>query len=615
MASPADPVALPVVFTPERDEQDARSLGLVIEQLRESGCQSVELARPLCSPGVDPQEPRSGVRADPVLNASGQGNARGFWRYLGAGHDRQGVVIEIEALIESSAAIETRARHEGGRAIARERKRLGNRGMPAGEKAAAVVRDPVHPRRASGQQGRCGRGFPDARRGGPGEERALVAEGADRASFLGGATEAAEAISRQPIDRDQHEIGATGPLGAAGKQAEGAEENGEADHRATPLEIETWGSHGAPPCRRTRGTTGGPATDGAPEAAKIAVAGGMPVAEKKPAADRVPAAAKGEPAADRESCQMGGDLEFGHAGGIANQTCDVPIMISALHSVLIDVRDFEAAVRDYSRLLGADPHRFESNVERGTHSAMFRLANTTLEVRGRRDAVGSPSEVESEPHASGFGQAGLRFLCDDEDPGSVFGARGVELAPGRQEEASVEGTLGSRRWCSHRIDPASSRGLPVELVSQELAPDFAPPTAGSLLASSDPEARVRALDHVVVLSPDVEVTRAFYAEGLGLRLALDRSFEKRGVRLLFFRVGGTTIEIGSRIAEEARPGRPDRFGGLAWQVIDIEAIRARLVSDAFDVSEIRAGNKPGTRVCTVRDPVHGVPTLLIEPVA
>jgi hypothetical protein len=47
---------------------------------------------------------------------------------------------------------------------------------------------------------------------------------------------------------------------------------------------------------------------------------------------------------------------------------------------------------------------------------------------------------------------------------------------------------------------------------------------------------------------------------------------------------------------------------------DIDAIRSRLLGDRFDVSEIRDGNKPGTRVCTVRDPVHGVPTLLIEPV-
>lgn len=292
-----------------------------------------------------------------------------------------------------------------------------------------------------------------------------------------------------------------------------------------------------------------------------------------------------------------------------------PFMLSALHSVRIELQDFETGVHDYSRLLGAVPHQFESNSARGTRSALFRLANTTLELRGRGDAAGSPSEFESEPHASDAGQAGLRFQCDDEDPGSTLRDRGVELAPGSLEEARVEGTLGLHRWCSHLVDPKASRGLPIELVSREQGPEVASPSEETSLAACDPEARIRALDHVVVFSPDVEATRDFYADGLGLRLALDRSFEERGVRLLFFRVGGTTIEIGSRLGVEARPDRPDRFGGLAWQVVDIDAIRARLASDGFDVSGIRDGHKPGTRVCTVRDRVHGVPTLLIEPVA
>jgi len=76
-----------------------------------------------------------------------------------------------------------------------------------------------------------------------------------------------------------------------------------------------------------------------------------------------------------------------------------------------------------------------------------------------------------------------------------------------------------------------------------------------------------------------------------------------------------TIEVGGRLGLEPQPDAVDRFGGLAWQVSDIEAIQSRLQADRFDVSEIRDGNKPGTRVCTVRDPVHDVPTLLIEPVS
>ncbi len=41
--------------------------------------------------------------------------------------------------------------------------------------------------------------------------------------------------------------------------------------------------------------------------------------------------------------------------------------------------------------------------------------------------------------------------------------------------------------------------------------------------------------------------------------------------------------------------------------------RARVSAAGFDVSSVRAGFKPGTRVCTVRGRPLGVDTLLIEP--
>ncbi|MCP4907573.1 MAG: VOC family protein [bacterium] len=284
-------------------------------------------------------------------------------------------------------------------------------------------------------------------------------------------------------------------------------------------------------------------------------------------------------------------------------------MISGLHSAVVKLRDFEVGVRDYTRLLGQAPHRIESDVRRGTRSVLFALANMTLELRSGLEGAVVPEGAKSGDER--FGQVGIRLVCEDDDPSALLAARGVRIASSTDEEGVSEGALSIRRWRSHRIDARSSRGLPVELICGEVfEPDATGGTAGSAV---EPAARIRALDHVVVMSPDPVATRAFYGDGLGIRLALDRSFEERGVRLLFFRVGGTTIEIGGRLGSEARPDRSDRLGGLAWQVVEIDAIRARLVGEGFDVSKIREGNKPGTRVCTVRDPVHEVPTLLIEP--
>lgn len=99
-------------------------------------------------------------------------------------------------------------------------------------------------------------------------------------------------------------------------------------------------------------------------------------------------------------------------------------------------------------------------------------------------------------------------------------------------------------------------------------------------------------------------------DGLGLRLALDRTFEAWGVRLLFSRVGGLTVEVAASLTP-ADPTAADRLWGISRRVSDIEAAHARLVAEGFAVSEIRGGRRPNTRVATVRAETHGVATLVI----
>ena len=287
--------------------------------------------------------------------------------------------------------------------------------------------------------------------------------------------------------------------------------------------------------------------------------------------------------------------------GIAKKTCDVLSMISSFHSVLVNVADFDAGVADYARLLGQKPGPIQHELVGDTRSVFFPLSNMLLEIRE------ASAEVADRP----TGLTAIRLECDDvEQIAARFEEGGPALEPGENRRVESEEAESLRTWLSTRVCPSVSRSVGIELISDEVGSQ-AHAGGGGL----DPESCIRGLDHVVVMSGDIEATRDFYGDGLGIRLALDRSFEKRGVRLIFFRIAGVTIEIGGRLGVERDPGSKDRFGGLAWQVGDVDAIRSRLSADGFDVSEIRDGNKAGTRVCTVRDPVHGVPTLLIEPVA
>ena len=242
-------------------------------------------------------------------------------------------------------------------------------------------------------------------------------------------------------------------------------------------------------------------------------------------------------------------------------------MIVKLERVVVAVEDVAQASADYTRLLGREP----------TQEGVFVLRNTILQLVPRED-----TELPGPPPAEGV--AGLVF-----------------------READRTEPL----W----LPTDETRGIPVGLATDVSDEVLLSPTAG------DPTACVDALDHVVVSTGSLDAALAFYGDRLGLRLALDRSFEKRGIRILFFRTGGTTVEVVGALPDTARPeggagafdGDSDRFGGLAWEVSDVAATRERLAEDGFEVSEERAGHKPGTRVCTVRRPTHGVPTLLKGP--
>jgi Glyoxalase/Bleomycin resistance protein/Dioxygenase superfamily len=85
---------------------------------------------------------------------------------------------------------------------------------------------------------------------------------------------------------------------------------------------------------------------------------------------------------------------------------------------------------------------------------------------------------------------------------------------------------------------------------------------------------------------------------------------------MFFRCGDLVVEVTHRPgkpADDPQERQPDRLRGICWRVGDIDATHARLVAAGVNVSEVRIGRKPGTRVMTVRSGTCGVPTLLVEP--
>lgn len=287
---------------------------------------------------------------------------------------------------------------------------------------------------------------------------------------------------------------------------------------------------------------------------------------------------------------------------------EFPVLHSLDH-VIVGVGDLDAAVADHAALLDRAPSWRGEHPGQGTANALFRLDNTYLELLSPSGDGPVGDALRAHLERSGDGVFGLAFGCDDADEvHASWSASGLEPAE-PQSGSGVDAESGAERsWRNVFLPPATTRGVVLFAIEHESPPESLP-----AVAPNDAQAAVTGLDHVVVNTADGDAAISLYRDGLGLRLALDRAFEQWGSRLLFFRVGGISVEVAQSLGEPSTDDDPDRFWGLAWRVVDAEAARARLDAAGFDTSEVRPGRKDGTRVLTVRDRTGGVPTLLVEP--
>jgi len=295
-------------------------------------------------------------------------------------------------------------------------------------------------------------------------------------------------------------------------------------------------------------------------------------------------------------------------------------MPTAFDHAVIAVGDLAEATKRYEALLGRPVSWRGVHPDAGTANALFRLENCYLELLSPDGDGVLGTQVRATLDSRGEGVLAFAFATSDvAAAAAALRERGIAVGPPQAGvgRGTPEGALGSdsqqpevvRRWSSVLLPTASTRGIPVLILEHQSPADLLPATVPTGPAGS----AVAAVDHAVVISDDPGASAAFYGDALGLRLALDRDFPKRGLRLIFFRVGGLTVEVAGPIEAKRDSDGQDRFGGLSYRVPNVDAIRARLLAENFDVSEVRDGNKPGTRVCAVRSGTCGVPTLLLEP--
>jgi catechol 2,3-dioxygenase-like lactoylglutathione lyase family enzyme len=275
-------------------------------------------------------------------------------------------------------------------------------------------------------------------------------------------------------------------------------------------------------------------------------------------------------------------------------------MITGLDHIVVLIEDIKAAASAYEILLGRAPSW--RNSDDGVDRVMFTLDDMTVELVAPHGFSVSADRIREAIKASGEGLASLGFGTSDI---AKMHRRLDRVALKPEPIAEVEGrdSLSGAvlRWKRTRAATDLTRG--VRMFFLEL--DRERPRSAATVATP-----VLGLDHVVVSTEDPERAAALYGARLGLDMALDRTHQDWG-QLMFFRCGDLIVEV------VRRPGATgdrlhDRLWGLSWRVADIVAARARLVDAGIDVSEVRTGRKPGTRVMSVRSATCGIHTLFLE---
>lgn len=280
--------------------------------------------------------------------------------------------------------------------------------------------------------------------------------------------------------------------------------------------------------------------------------------------------------------------------------------------VVIAVRDLEGATDDYAALLGRRPSWRGEHPAYGTRNTLFRIDNTYVELLALGARQGEwAGELTNFLDHHGEGVYALALGTADVD-GTVREARsrGLEVIDPADGDG-IDLDSGARRaWRNAQVPLRASNGARIFFI-QHLSPPEALPVAPVAVAGG---AFVKRMDHAVVLSADMEASRRLWADVLGVRLALDRTFPERNARILFFRLADITVEIsGGGVQAKEGIGRPDRMWGLAWGVDDLQATCDRLNAAGIETSGPRPGIKPGTLVATAKGPAtRGVATLLIE---
>lgn len=278
-------------------------------------------------------------------------------------------------------------------------------------------------------------------------------------------------------------------------------------------------------------------------------------------------------------------------------------MLKALDHIIVAVENLEETTKHWSLLLGTEPVWVGKHPEQGTSNQLFNFGDFYLELMSAHGTGGLADRVENFIAKNGEGLFGVSCASDDiEAEVKMWEAKGL-TSIGLSAGEGVSSDNKKRGWKLAVPLIEQTQDLFIFAIEHSHGHNSLPPPA------ENPSDAVKNLDHIVITTNQADEVKNLLGETMGIRLALDQSKPEWNARLLFFRLDNhKTIEIAQFLKN---PAVKTKFWGLSWQVDDIEAAHKRLSASGFNISQMRTGRKPATRVFTVRNAPSNVATLII----
>ena len=272
-------------------------------------------------------------------------------------------------------------------------------------------------------------------------------------------------------------------------------------------------------------------------------------------------------------------------------------MLTHFKSILITSENIEESHEQFNKLFGHDTSDIcnDSDLKIYSHS----LKNGSIELCENKNQKDIFYYSQLEKHNQDNGVQALSIISDD-----IFGdhKKFKQMNLNISDIEEIDFNFRNRKNVKSRLfslKKTNSSDLNLLIFDKD--------TSLSNKENYEDDA-ISKFNQIIIYTPDVEYLRNLFTEKLGIRLALDKifNFGEKDIRMMFFRIGGVTLEV-----IENPDSKSLSYGGVGWHSENISKCHKRLIDSNFELSEIRKGRKPGTVVATIRNAPLKMPTIII----